>query len=79
MLPGIMRGLLEGDPIAVEASADQVCALAERFGDRDLLALASISRGRALLKQADVNRGLAALDEAMLAATRASCHRWSPG
>jgi class 3 adenylate cyclase len=48
--------------------AQTALALAERFGDRDLLALALHDQGRARVAQGDVSGGMALIDEATGAA-----------
>jgi DNA-binding CsgD family transcriptional regulator len=53
---------------AAEVAADAV-GLGERFGDRDLFAVAVQAQGYMLLKDGRVRDGLALLDEAMLAVT----------
>lgn len=51
------------------ASFDQAVALAERFGDPDLLALGLLSRGQGLIQSDRAGEGVAQLDEAMLSVT----------
>jgi len=45
----------------------------ERFGDRDLQALALITHGQTLLALGDVRKGMALVDEATMAAVPAAC------
>ena len=61
------RHFAGGDPAAACESAREAVRTADRFGDRDLLALALHLEGRALLRQARVAEGLPLLDEAMVA------------
>ncbi len=55
-----------GDYDAAIMSAHEVQAVARRFRDRTLGAMALVSEGIALVKRGDVADGLAVLDEAML-------------
>ncbi|MGD8279066.1 MAG: helix-turn-helix transcriptional regulator [Gemmatimonadota bacterium] len=66
LLPVGQRQLMGGDPEAAGGTAAQVTAIAERFGDRDLLAFGLYLHGRALLRMDRVEDGLALLDEAMV-------------
>ena len=68
----IVTGLLamgEGDTDSAGASFEQAVALAERFGDPDLLALGLLSRGQSLIQSHRTAEGVARLDEAMVAVT----------
>jgi tetratricopeptide (TPR) repeat protein len=68
----IVTGLLamgKGNIESAAASFDQALALAEQFGDADLLALGLLSRGQSLIQSNNVSDGVARLDEAMVAAT----------
>jgi DNA-binding CsgD family transcriptional regulator len=68
----IVTGLLamgKGNIQDAGASFDQALAVAERFGDPDLLALGLLSRGQSLIQSNDIADGVARLDEAMVAAT----------
>ena len=47
----------------------QAAAIGERFGDRDLFALAVQMQGCELVSQDEVDEGLGLLDEAMVAVT----------
>ena len=51
------------------ASFERAYELAERFGDRDMGAMALAGKGRALIQSGEVERGLDLLDEATAAAT----------
>ena len=61
--------MLQQDGEAAYETALAAAAIAQRFGDADLLALALMGQGRALLEQGRVGEGLARLDEAMVAVT----------
>lgn len=68
----IVTGLLEMGKGAIESAAgrfEEAVALAERFGDPDLLALGLLSRGQSLIQSQRSSEGVARLDEAMLAVT----------
>ena len=64
-----LQGLFGGDVAGSHALFSQALELAERFADRDLLALARLGQGQALVKGGESSRGLASLDEAMVAIT----------
>lgn len=66
----IVTGLLAMGKGSVESagtSFEQAIALAERFEDRDLLALGLLSRGQSLIQSHRNAEGVARLDEAMVA------------
>ena len=64
------HGLLEmGESAAAGAAAGEAAAIAQRFGNRDLFALAMLLQGQAAADDARVNEGLPLLDEAMVAVT----------
>jgi DNA-binding CsgD family transcriptional regulator len=69
LLPGLFRHEAAGDFAAAAAVADEAVRIAERFGDRDLFALAIHGQGHMLIKDRRVREGLALLDEAMVAVT----------
>lgn len=71
MLPEVVRHAGEGDWAAAAATAAAAAEVAERFGDRDLFALAVHEQGHALVRQRQVAEGLALLDEAMVTITTA--------
>ena len=63
------RGAIDqGDIAAGQAGAVAALAIGERFGDRDLQALALVTQGQILLAQGDVRKGMALIDEATMAA-----------
>jgi DNA-binding NarL/FixJ family response regulator len=61
--------LVEQDPAAALAAFEIAGAYAQRFGDRDLAAMARIGRGRALIGLGEMERGVALLDDAMVDVT----------
>jgi DNA-binding CsgD family transcriptional regulator len=68
----IVTGLLavgKGDTEEAGASFGQALALAEQFGDPDLLALSLLSQGQLLVQSHNNAEGVARLDEAMVAVT----------
>lgn len=68
LLPPLMEQVGRGQWDAASATAAEAAAIAERFGDRDLFALAVHEEGHALVRQGQSARGFALLDEAMVAA-----------
>jgi ATP/maltotriose-dependent transcriptional regulator MalT len=69
LLPAMFRHEASGEYAAAAAVAEEAVRIGERFGDRDLLALAVHGQGHMLLKSGQVAEGLALLDEAMVAVT----------
>lgn len=55
-----------GDPSRAHAIFLEAAAVAKRFADKDLMALALQGQGRALIRQGEVSNGLTLLDEAMV-------------
>jgi DNA-binding CsgD family transcriptional regulator len=69
LLPVVFQHEAAGDYAQAAAVAAEAVAVADRFGDRDLFALAAHGQGSMLVKDARVREGLALLDEAMVAVT----------
>jgi DNA-binding CsgD family transcriptional regulator len=69
LIPQGLQSLMAGDPAAAFATFEQVAAIADRFGDRDLTALGRLGRGQSLIAMSDTARGVPLLDEAMTAVT----------
>jgi DNA-binding CsgD family transcriptional regulator/tetratricopeptide (TPR) repeat protein len=69
LVPAALQAMGGGDVAAAYALFSQAGELADRFADRDLLALARLGQGQALVKGGETSRGLALLDEAMIAIT----------
>jgi DNA-binding NarL/FixJ family response regulator len=67
LIPEALRSLMSGDPGAAFATFEQVAAIADRFGDRDLATLGRLGRGQSLIAMNEVRRGIPLLDEAMTA------------
>jgi ATP/maltotriose-dependent transcriptional regulator MalT len=69
LLPVMFQHEAAGDFAAAAAVAAEAAAIGERFGDRDLFALATHGHGFMLIKDGRVPEGLALLDEAMVSVT----------
>jgi ATP/maltotriose-dependent transcriptional regulator MalT len=69
LLPLVFRHEATEDFAAATAVADDAVHIAERFGDRDLFALAVHAQGYMLIKDGRMREGLALLDEAMVVVT----------
>jgi DNA-binding CsgD family transcriptional regulator/tetratricopeptide (TPR) repeat protein len=69
LVPQALERMAMHELAAGAALAAEAVAIADRFGDRDLFALAVLTQGQLLALDGRVNEGLALLDEAMLAVT----------
>ena len=69
LLPAMFRYEAAGDLAAAAAVAEEAVRIGERFGDRDLFALAMHGQGHMLIRDGRVREGLALLDEGMVAVT----------
>lgn len=69
MLADGVRLIGEGECAASAAASARAAAIAERFADADLSALARHGQGRALIRLGRTAEGVALLDEAMVAVT----------
>ncbi|HEX6228829.1 MAG TPA: LuxR C-terminal-related transcriptional regulator [Solirubrobacterales bacterium] len=69
LLPLAFQQEAGGDWEAAVASLVDAAAIAERFAERDLFALAVNHHGQILIEHGQVNEGLGLLDEAMVAVT----------
>lgn len=69
LLPVAFEHELSGDLEGAAATAAEAAEVAERFGDRDLFALAVHVQGTVVSKSGRVAEGLRLLDEAMVAVT----------
>ena len=67
LLPPAVRASFAGDIEAAYAGFNEVGAIGERFGDRDLVTLARHGQGRSLIRLGERARGVALLDEVMIA------------
>lgn len=69
LLPVVFQHEAAGDFAAATGIAAEAAAIGERFGDRDLFALAVQAQGYMSIKAGRVQDGLALLDEGMVAVT----------
>jgi DNA-binding CsgD family transcriptional regulator len=69
LLPLMFQHEAAGDFAGAAAAAGEAVRIGERFGDRDLFALAIHGQGYMLMKDGRVREGLALLDEGMVAVT----------
>jgi ATP/maltotriose-dependent transcriptional regulator MalT len=69
LMPVAFQHEAEGDIDGASATAAAAAEIGERFGDRDLFALAIQTQGEFLVKGGRVSEGLGLLDEAMVAVT----------
>ena len=67
LLPLALQRLFGGDAAGAYEMFSQAAEIGDRFGDRDLLALARHSRGRVLIRRGEIRDGVRLLDEAMIA------------
>ena len=69
LLPLVFRHEAAGEYEEAAAVAGRAAAVGQRFGDRDLLALAVHAQGHMLVMAGQVRAGMALLDEAMVTVT----------
>ena len=69
LLPAVIQALQSCDAGRAYALSTEAGDIAERFGDKDLLAFAWAGGGQALIALGDTARGLALLDEVMIVIT----------
>jgi len=69
LLPTVIQHVIAGENDAAHAVAAEAAEIGERFGDRDLLALAVMEQGHALIRLGSVEEGLRLVDEGMVAVT----------
>ena len=69
LLPLVFRHEAAGEYEKAAAVAGQAAVMGQRFGDRDLLALAVHAQGHMLVMAGQVRPGMALLDEAMVTVT----------
>ena len=75
VIPAVLQHVAEGDPEAAHDAAAEAAAIASRFGDRDLLALAVHEQGHALVRLGRVEDGLRLMDETMVSVVAGSSRR----
>lgn len=69
LVPAGIQAFEEGDVVAAHAAFVQAAKVGDRFGDRDLLAIAALGRGSSLIWMGETAEGVALLDEAMVSVT----------
>ncbi len=69
LIPLVMKSFMSGELTVACEKAEQAAAIADRFGDADVLAFARNMQGRSLVRLGKVREGIALLDENMLTAT----------
>lgn len=67
LIPQALQTLMGGEPAAAFSIFDEVAAIADRFGDVDLMTLGRLGRGQSLIAMSEAVRGVPLLDEAMVA------------
>jgi DNA-binding CsgD family transcriptional regulator len=67
LLPIALQRLFGGDAPGAYGLFCQAAEIGDRFGDRDLIALARHSRGRVLIRMGEIQDGIRLLDAAMIA------------
>ena len=60
-----LRRVFQGDPAGAEAGFSNAASFGDRFGNRELAALARVGHGRCLIHTGDIPGGMTLLDEAM--------------
>jgi DNA-binding CsgD family transcriptional regulator len=66
LLPIALQRVFAGDAAGAYGMFCQAAEIGDRFGDRDLIALARHSRGRVLIRMGELRDGVGLLDEAMI-------------
>jgi DNA-binding CsgD family transcriptional regulator len=79
LLPLVFRYEAGGDFERAAAVAREAAEIGERFGDRDLFALALHAEGHTLVRAGHVREGLALLDESMVVVTTQELHPFVVG
>lgn len=69
LVPAAMEALAQGRNTTAHAAFAQSAEIGQRFGDRDLVAIARHGQGRALIRLGEAATGIALLDEVMVAVT----------
>jgi DNA-binding CsgD family transcriptional regulator len=69
LLPAAIQLIAEGNAGAAHSKFVEAIKIGSRFGDLDLVNLATQGRGRALIKRGEITEGVALLDEVMIAVT----------
>lgn len=69
LLPVGYRSVHAGEGEIAHTAFSEAAAIGERYGDKDLIALARQGQGRALIRKGEIARGMALLDEVMVGVT----------
>ena len=69
LIPALFEHSGKGEFAAAYATASEIAAIGDRFGDLDLVALAVMEQGHALVRQGRTEEGLRLVDETMVAVT----------
>jgi len=69
LLPVGYRSVHAGEAEIAYTAFSEAAAIGERYGDKDLIALARQGQGRALIRKGDIGQGVSLLDEVMVAVT----------
>ena len=69
LLPVGYRSVHAGEAEIAHTAFSEAAAIGERYGDKDLIALARQGQGRALIRKGEIARGVALLDEVMVGVT----------
>jgi DNA-binding CsgD family transcriptional regulator len=69
LIPVLLQHVGGGAYDAAEATAANIAAIGERFGDDDLAAIGLMEQGHALVRQGRAEEGLSLVDETMVAVT----------
>jgi DNA-binding CsgD family transcriptional regulator len=67
LIPEALSALMSGDATTAYATFERVAAIADEFGDRDLITMGRLGRGQSLVAMSETQRGVRLLDEAMTA------------
>ncbi len=79
LLPRALQHLGGGDPATAHAIFSEAGAVASRFHEADLTALAQLGQGRSLMALGEPMQGMALLDEAMIAVTAGEVSAFATG
>ena len=69
LIAALLEHLFSGDHASAQATAVEIVATGERFGDPDLAAIGLMEQGHALVRQGRAEDGLRLVDETMVAVT----------
>lgn len=69
LLPVGYQSVHAGEAEIAHTAFSEAAAIGERYGDKDLIAIARQGQGRALIRKGEIARGMALLDEVMVGVT----------